>query len=196
MSYPSYLTSFFLLFLTVIQFSACSNNLKHEFTADGYIVFDYTCNSVCPLEKMSVFITTEQKFPVVELKVYNEHNDNALISYEWTSKEVYVKDNVYWCQNLSVPVSAHIPVGKYTVTAVFSDGSEQTSAFSIQYPSYCISNDISHVSKLIYKDFNQLSEIYDNTKIKNVNSALEKICYINTDKHVLCILPESSIKGL
>lgn len=196
MSYPSYLILFFILLIVVIPFSACSNNHDYGFVADGYIIFDYTSNSSKPTEKMSVFITADKNFPVVKMKISTEHKGDSSGLYEWTSKKIYAMNNTYWCQNLSVPDTSNFPIGKYVVTTVFADGSEQSASFTLQYPSYCVSNDMNNVKKLLNKDFRPISEVYDKTKIKNVNSAIEKICYINNNKHVLCILPESNNKGL
>ncbi len=196
MSYPSNCRFFVLLFFSLVSFSACSNSHGHAFVAEGYVVFDYTSGASHPIEKMSVFISTDSDFSVVGIELASEHKDFARFAYEWSSRKIYAMNGMYWCQNLSVPDDAHFPEGRYVVSAFFSDGSKENSSFVLHYPSYCINNDVNHVLPLLERDFKPVSELYDKTKQKNINSAIEKMCYISSDRHVLCVLPKRTSKGL
>lgn len=186
MSYPSKLKYYILLlliFVTII--SSCSNNKVQDLIIDSYILFDYSTKMKEPLERFSVFFVSDNHIAISKLKIINSDT-----GYEWQIDKICHNGDLYWCQNLSSVEGFHIPRGQYSAKFFFEDGTEYCSNFLINYPDFIMNNDSSILTKLKNNGFKHISEVYDKTKLKNLNFIQNKNCYIDGNRHVLCFLPE------
>lgn len=199
----SIFSSILLLFL-----SSCENSVPEVVSVNTLLVCDFQNEENVPSFRLSVFAESSSDVRrAASLKITNKEN-----GYEWRIDNPIVVsgNNREWVGHTFIvyPNRSKIQMGTYDLTYTDAAGKTKETYFTLTYPEEIFSAKVKDVSKILGEGRKEYVAIFsgdgtliyydsrkrdwttdDNIFSANEDASFFRVCYVNGQNNLLCMMP-------